>query len=170
MGGSEAKSGFIVMKAEKFLNSLFYAAFLAFLLAGRAFCAEGGRIPLAIRSGGSSHAFQVEVAREEEERRRGLMFREKLGEREGMLFIFESAGWLTFWMKNTPLSLDILFIDENKKIVNIHAGTKPFQEFPTYESKAPCRYVLEVVTGTCRRLGIRPGDRVEFQSLPAKGK
>lgn len=104
---------------------------------------------------------QVELARTESEWMRGLMFRDRLGPREGMLFLGYSERPQSFWMKNTPLSLDIIFISSKKNIVSIQKRTTPFSLEPL-PSKAPAQYVLEILGGQSDALGIKEGMKVEF--------
>lgn len=108
--------------------------------------------------------FIVEVAATDAQKAKGLMFRERMALNEGMLFLFQAAGDRYFWMKNTPLSLDIIFIGDTGRIIHIAEGTTPFSE-KTISSQGPARYVLEVLAGTSRRLGIKPGDQVDSRSI-----
>ncbi|MFW5717554.1 MAG: DUF192 domain-containing protein [Spirochaetota bacterium] len=112
------------------------------------------RFPLSI----SGTELRVEVVDTPESRARGLMERTELGEREGMLFVFEQSEPRAFWMKNTVLPLSIAYIDENWIIREIH-DMKPFSLEPV-PSRAPARYALEVNQGAFGRLGIRVGDRI----------
>lgn len=105
-------------------------------------------------------SFEVEIADEPSERSMGLMFRNELAPNEGMLFIFDGPVTTTFWMRNTPLPLDIIFIDENRKIITIGEGV-PFSEAPIPAS-GPFLYVLEINAGRSAELGIQVGDQVEF--------
>jgi len=88
----------------------------------------------------------VEVASKEEERNQGLMYREKMPENFGMLFIFPTSAPRSFWMKNTIIPLDIIFLDQNKRIIHIVEGTRPFSEDPI-ESYGNAMYVIEVNAG-----------------------
>jgi uncharacterized membrane protein (UPF0127 family) len=109
-------------------------------------------------------AVEVEVADTAAARARGLMYRRDLAAAAGMLFIFPEESQQQFWMKNTPLSLDMVFIDANRRIVGIVENAKPF----TTTSRgvdAPSKYVLEVHAGFCARHGIATGDRVEFERI-----
>ena len=91
------------------------------------------------------------------------MFRTELGPDEAMIFP-RQGDVASFWMKNTPLSLDIIFIDAVGRIIHIAEGTTPFSE-KTISSQGPAQYVLELLAGTSRRLGIKPGDQVETSSI-----
>ncbi len=96
--------------------------------------------------------FSVEIARTPEEKQKGLMFRESLSDDSGMLFVFENDAPRTFWMKNTLITLDMIFIDESMKIVEIKADVPPCEEdpCPTYTSK-PAKYVLEINGGVAEQ-------------------
>jgi uncharacterized membrane protein (UPF0127 family) len=115
--------------------------------------------PLEIVSKTGVHTFEVEMALTPEEQAKGLMFRKKLPEGQGMLFDFQSEKPATFWMKNTYVSLDMIFIRANGTILRIAENTVPLSE-ALVPSGGPVRAVLEVVAGTASRLGIAPGDRV----------
>jgi uncharacterized membrane protein (UPF0127 family) len=103
---------------------------------------------------------RVEVVRTEGEKARGLMFRDKLGADEGMLFVYEKEEFLTFWMKNTPLPLSIAFIDPNGKIVDIQ-DMDPFS-LRTHTSAQPARYALEMNRNWFQKNGIKVGDVVKM--------
>ena len=103
--------------------------------------------------------FQVDLAVTPAQRRRGLMFRKAMDDDEGMLFLFARQAPRSFWMKNTYLALDILFLDRRGVIVSIAADAQPLDE-TSILSGAPAAGVLEVLAGTARRLGLRVGDRV----------
>jgi len=108
----------------------------------------------------------VEIANTEEKRQFGLMYRTDLQEMQGMLFLFPREGALAFWMKNTPRSLDIIYINSAHTIVRIARNTTPFSE-ENLPSGKPAQFVLEVNGGFCQRHGISEGDRIEFpKDLP----
>jgi uncharacterized membrane protein (UPF0127 family) len=115
--------------------------------------------PLEIVSKTGVHTFAVELAVTPEEQARGLMFRRELPEGQGMLFDFQREQPATFWMKNTYVSLDMIFIRADGRILRIAENTVPLSE-ALVPSGGPVRAVLEVVAGTARKLGIAPGDRV----------
>jgi uncharacterized protein len=104
----------------------------------------------------------IEIAASEEKRELGLMGRAVMDERQGMLFIFDEVRPVSFWMKNTILSLDMLMVNENKEIVTIHKNTTPYSE-QTYPSSGPVKYVVELVAGATDRLGVKVGDRISWQ-------
>ena len=100
---------------------------------------------ILIENGNDLIKINVEIADDNEERMQGLMFRENLDENEGMFFIFENESYQTFWMKNTLIPLDIIFIDKNFEIIDIKNAV-PCKEDPCqfYKSSKPAKYVLEV--------------------------
>jgi hypothetical protein len=108
--------------------------------------------------------FLVELAQSPKEHNRGLMFRESLPEKGGMLFIFQENGIYPFWMKNTLIPLDMIWIDENKKVVFIEKNTTPCKEdvCPSINPQVEARYVLEINAGVSETLNIAPGSKLEF--------
>jgi len=117
---------------------------------------------LEILSGGRRHLFQVELADSSDERAKGLMYRRHLPAGQGMLFDFEHDKLIMMWMKNTFISLDMIFIAGNGRIIHIARNTKPLS-LAVIESGGPVRAVLEVIAGTARRLGLKTGDRVRHR-------
>lgn len=115
--------------------------------------------PLEISTGTGVHVFMVEIAVTDEERARGLMYRKTLPEGQGMLFDFKRDQVITMWMKNTYVSLDMIFISADGRITRIAENTTPLSE-RVISSGGPVRGVLEVAAGTAKKLGISPGDRV----------
>ncbi|HEX7372665.1 MAG TPA: DUF192 domain-containing protein [Thermodesulfobacteriota bacterium] len=103
---------------------------------------------------------RVEVARTEEEKSQGFMFRDKLGTDEGMLFIYEREDFLSFWMKNTPLPLSIAFLDQRGKIVDIQ-DMESFN-LRTHTSARPASYALEMNKGWFKKNGVKVGDVVQM--------
>jgi uncharacterized protein len=115
--------------------------------------------PLEIVTKTGVHTFAVEMAITPEDQAKGLMFRRELPEGQGMLFDFGREQPATFWMKNTYVSLDMIFIRADGRILRIAENTVPLSE-ALVASGGPVRAVLEVVAGTARKLGIAQGDRV----------
>jgi len=111
------------------------------------------------------HCFSVELAKTNEETEKGLMFRNHLDKDKGMLFIFEKQDIYPFWMKNTLIALDIIWIDENKKIVFISQNNQPCltNNCPSVNPGAKAKYVLEINAGVAEELGIKTG---EYLQLP----
>lgn len=104
----------------------------------------------------------VEIAETDETRQRGLMFRESMKEDQGMLFIFPVDEPQGFYMRNTIIPLDIIFIDSKKKIVKIHKNTTPFSE-KTLPSMKPAIYVVEVNAGFTDKFGVKEGDHIDYR-------
>ncbi len=114
------------------------------------------------------HALSVELATTAEERERGLMYRKALPEGHGMLFDFQYAQPVAFWMHNTYIPLDMIFIGADGRIIRIAENAKPMSD-SLIPSGGPVRAVLEVIAGTARKLGIAAGDRVSG-SIFGKGR
>ena len=106
------------------------------------------------------HKFDVEIADTPETRARGLMFRDSMAADHGMLFLFDRADPQAFWMKNTHIPLDILYFDENYKLVSMQERVPPCRSDPcsVYPSTGPAKYVLELNSGTAEKLGVKAGD------------
>jgi uncharacterized protein len=143
----------------------FFIVVLSFL--GLTLLVPAARLPaqelqqLEIASKSGVHIFGVEMASTPEEQARGLMFRRELPEMQGMLFDFHREQPTSFWMKNTYVSLDMIFIHRDGRILRIEENTVPLSEdlIPA-AGPVTVRAVLEVIAGTARKLGIAPGDRV----------
>jgi uncharacterized membrane protein (UPF0127 family) len=118
-----------------------------------------GKATIEIVSKTGVHAFSVELATTDAERTRGLMFRKELPEGHGMLFDFQNEQPVAFWMHNTYISLDIIFIRGDGRILRIAENAQPLSD-TLIPSGGSVRAVLEVIAGTARKLGIAPGDRV----------
>lgn len=117
-------------------------------------------IPLEMKDRG----FLVEVADTPQSRERGLMWRKKLDRNRGMLFIFDVPGEYAFWMKNTYIPLDIIWIDENKRVVFISKNTQPHlcSNPPVINPRVRAKYVLEVNAGISDEIKLKIGDEVKF--------
>jgi len=118
-------------------------------------------VPLAVSHDGKAHDFRVEVARTAEEQARGLMFRRAMGADEGMLFPFDPPRQASFWMKNTVIPLDIVFIGPDRRVLNIRANAEPYSLDPR-PSAGVVSAVLELNGGRAAQLGIAPGARVKW--------
>jgi uncharacterized membrane protein (UPF0127 family) len=116
-------------------------------------------VPLEIRSGKRIHRFTVEVAASAEQQQRGLMFRKRVGPNAGMIFPFARPDLASFWMKNTVIPLDIIFIRADGTIANIAVNTIPYS-LDNVRSKEPVIAVLELAGGRTVELGIKENDRV----------
>ncbi len=136
--------------------------------AATAACAQKGPLdatgrplePLAIVTASGEHKFMVEIADDDERRQRGLMYRPPLPDDRGMLFQFPVAGEQSFWMRNTPSSLDILYIDPRGRIVSIAKHATPNSDAPI-PSNGAANGVLELRAGRADEIGAQPGDQVK---------
>ena len=132
--------------------------FLLVLLASNAVrAADDTMLEIVTQSG--VHVFSVEMAKTDEERQKGLMFRKELPEGTGMLFDFKPDQNVSMWMRNTLIPLDMLFINGDGTIRRIAENTEPLSE-RTIPSGGPVRGVFEVIGGTAKKLGIKAGDKV----------
>ena len=103
----------------------------------------------------------LEIADNDYERQLGLMNRKEMKENEGMLFIFLRQDYQSFWMRNTLISLDMIFVNDQKKIITIHKNTKILSE-TSYPSSEPALYVVEVLAGFTDRHNIQVGDKIDW--------
>ena len=106
----------------------------------------------------------AQVVQSEEERKRGLMFRENLDENEGMLFVFAEEDFHSFWMKNMVIPLDFIWLDREKRIVHIEKNVPPCKQepCPTYTSKVPAMFFLELKAGSVEKRKLKKLDRLDF--------
>jgi len=120
-------------------------------------CASGDP---SVELGGKT--FAVEIADTSEKQALGLMFRDNMEADKGMLFIFPNEAPRSFWMKNTRIPLDIMYFDKELKMVSISADTPPCKvtRCPSYPSKGPAMYVLELNAGMASKLGVGPGEEL----------
>jgi uncharacterized membrane protein (UPF0127 family) len=143
---------------------LFFTALLisgACALPGWAQLERYATAQLTIDSANGPHKFTVELAQTPAQMEQGLMFRQSLAPDAGMLFDFRTPQIATMWMKNTYIPLDMLFVDDHGRIVNIRERAVP-QSLDIIAAAAPVRVVIELNGGTAARLGIKPGDQVRF--------
>jgi uncharacterized membrane protein (UPF0127 family) len=139
------------------LTALLCLGFLLALAPARP--AELPTLEIASKTG--VHVFAVEIADTDQARAKGLMFRKEMPEGRGMLFDFHRDQEVSFWMENTYIPLDMIFIRGDGRILRIAENTEPLST-KLIPSGGPIRAVLEVIGGTARKLGIAPGDRVAF--------
>jgi uncharacterized membrane protein (UPF0127 family) len=118
-------------------------------------------IPLSISGSGTVHRFRVELAQSGAEQEKGLMFRTTMGADEGMIFPMSPPRSAAFWMRNTVIPLDIIFVGADHRILNVAANAVPYDERPLPSSGAVSG-VLELNGGRVAQLGIGPGDRVTW--------
>ncbi len=122
---------------------------------------KDGTLSFYREDGSSEETIDIEIADTDEARRRGLMFRQTMGYDRGMLFIFEEVSRRGFWMKNTPLPLDIMFVDEDSTIINIARRTTPLSE-ENIQPERPRLFVVEVRAGFSAMHGIEPGMKIKW--------
>jgi uncharacterized membrane protein (UPF0127 family) len=117
---------------------------------------------VVLEGGGKTVRVEVELARTPAQREKGLMFRKKLNPYQGMLFLFDTEEVQSFWMKNTYIPLDMIFIDETMKVVGVVENAAPLT-LTSRRVEAPSRYVLEVRGGFAAAHGIGPGTKVKLE-------
>jgi uncharacterized protein len=127
---------------------------------GPAFVREGA-LTFLNKNKDTLTAIDIEIADDEASRMQGLMYRSSMEDKQGMLFIFDKQEPQSFWMKNTKIPLDIIYIDENKKIVSISENTIPFSEEPIPSGSA-AKFVVEVNAGFCGKNKIDTGNYIHF--------
>lgn len=132
-------------------------------LIGLLACTPQPRVVIATREG-KEVAVRVEVADTPAKREMGLQYRNELGDDQGMLFLFPREEVQAFWMKNTPISLDLIFISAQRKVVGIVRRAVPFS-LATLSVPSPSQFVLEIKGGLSQRHGIKIGDGVRFQNI-----
>jgi uncharacterized membrane protein (UPF0127 family) len=115
-----------------------------------------------LRNSDTLSTLDVEIAKTPQERERGLMQRPALPEGSGMIFLFDNERARGFWMKNTPMALDIFFVNADSQIVRVAKNTTPYST-ERIESEAPAQFVVEVPAGYADRFGIVAGDRIRFR-------
>ena len=122
------------------------------------------RIPVTLVIGRDKKRYDAELARTPAQQSAGLMFRKAMARDQGMLFPFATPQPVSFWMENTILPLDIVFIGPDRRILNIAADAKPFSKNFVYSAGVTAA-VLELNAGEAARIGLRPGDKVDY-TLP----
>lgn len=121
--------------------------------------------PLQVRTDKGVSSFQVEIADSEMEREYGLMCRRALGPDRGMLFLFARETPQMFWMRNTLIPLDIVYIAADGRVVSISRNVQPLDESGA-PSAGPAKFVLELAAGRAAQIGLLPGDRVLHRAMP----
>ncbi len=127
-------------------------------------CAAPGGPRAILESGGKSLVVQVELADTDAKRERGLMFRKELADGHGMLFLFDEEGEHSFWMKDTLIPLDLIFVDTAGRVTGIVARARPLTLEPRIGG--PSRMVLEVPGGWAAANGVKVGDRMRIEGIP----
>jgi uncharacterized protein len=138
--------------------------FLIALMAMSATACEAQPRVTILTQSGREVVFQVEVADTPAKRTMGLQYRKRLGTDRGMIFLFPSEAPQAFWMKNTPIPLDMIFINRERRIVGIVEQTVPFS-LDSRSVAAPSQFVLEINGGLAKRHGLQAGDSVRFQGI-----
>ena len=139
-------------------------AVVASALLSTAACDSGSGPRVVLDGADGKIPVEVELALTPQDQARGLMYRESMPENHGMLFVFAEDRNRSFWMKNTPLPLDIIYIGADARIVSIAENTTPYST-RAIPSRAPARYVLEVNGGFCKRRGVEVGSEVGLPAL-----
>ncbi len=129
------------------------------------FVKEGELVFLDAATQDTLQQIDIEIATGSQEQQQGLMYRSAMNEDRGMLFPYTNAQPRAFYMKNTKISLDIMFADADGRIVTIHQGVMPYSE-KSLPSEEPAQYVVEVNAGFATRHGIEEGDLIAFEELP----
>jgi uncharacterized protein len=123
-----------------------------------------GELSFLNGNGNTISQIDVEVADDDSQRQRGLMFRDKMEENQGMIFLFDKEAPQAFWMHNTILPLDIIYINSKMEIVHIAKNAKPFDD-TSLPSVKPAQYVVEVNGGYTTKLGIKEGDKIVWRRM-----
>lgn len=121
------------------------------------------RTPLVVSTGSGDRSFSIEIADTSAEREAGLMFRQTMADDHGMLFVFDRTGEVDFWMKNTPMALDLVFVGEDGRVKAVMRG-EPESE-AIISPGQPVRFVLELKAGTAARDGIKEGDLLRHPAI-----
>lgn len=146
-----------------YVKSISLAFILLLLMAGFTATAQAqATFPkgeLSIKTAETTYDFDIELALDDNHRQYGMMFRTEMPEMTGMLFVYDRKRDLAMWMKNTFISLDILFLDTNGKIINIAKSAQP-RSLSRISSQRPAKAVLELKGGITDKLGINAGDEI----------
>jgi len=154
-----------MIRPDGFRTALGLGAFLLFFtVAGQADCRVPGRDRFIKVFFPGGQSVTAELAVTDEERARGLMFRDKVLPEQGMLFVFEEEDLHSFWMKNTLIPLDMLWLGRDRRIIHIARNVPPCaaEPCPTYGPESPALFVLELKAGQADVLGLKLRDRLEF--------
>lgn len=162
----------MLRKTSSFITILFISFFFLFHCKNEKPIKSDDKVVVSFKKEGVLHikkantdsivkAIDIEIADNDYETQTGLMYRTKLEVMQGMLFIFPDTDYRSFYMKNTKIPLDIIYIDENKSIVSFQKDAKPFDE-TSLPSEAPAKYVLEINAGLSDEWELEIGDKIEF--------
>jgi uncharacterized membrane protein (UPF0127 family) len=123
---------------------------------------KDGELSFVDSTGKSLTKIDIQIAANDFDRELGLMYRKSMGMKQGMLFIFPEESIQSFWMRNTEISLDMIFVNKGRKIVTIHKNTTRLSD-QTYKSTKPAEYVIEVDAGFCDNFNIKVGDKITWK-------
>jgi uncharacterized membrane protein (UPF0127 family) len=133
-------------------------------------CQQGNRVNIVAPDGATLATVKIEIADTPQSQELGLMYRNAMDANAGMLFVFDTPAHQVFWMKNTRISLDMIFADNQRRVIGIVANAEPFSE-ARLSVPGDSQYVLEVNGGFCRDRGVKAGDRLDFLGFsPAAAK
>jgi uncharacterized membrane protein (UPF0127 family) len=121
-----------------------------------------GMLKIMGPDGTVKQTLDIEIVQREDEQMQGMMGRTYMAQNHAMLFVYDIDEERSFWMANTPLPLDIIYINGSNEIIRIHSRTTPYSE-QSYESGKPARFVLETNGGYCDRNGVTEGDKIEWK-------
>jgi len=147
----------------KIFQSLLVVSFVSlFLFVG---CGSGGEKQLVFKTDGGITTYKVEVADTKEKRTEGLMYRESLDADKGMIFIYDKEVKPAFWMKNTLISLDMIFMDKDFKVVDYFVDVQPCKSEPCahYIPSSNAQYIVELNAGQIGKMGLTRGDIAEYK-------
>ncbi len=148
----------IVLVAVTAASTLYVARHSPTAAEGQAMILAVDPTPLIAETSAGERRFDIEIADDAGERERGLMFRQEMNDDHGMLFVFEDTREVGFWMQNTPMPLDLIFIGQDGRVRAVLPG-EPFST-AVISPNTPIRFVLEVKAGIAEKAGIRDGDRL----------
>lgn len=148
----------------KIFQSLLVASFVSLFLFTGCNLFSGGK-QLVFQTDNGTHVYKVEVADEKEERTKGLMYRESMDEDRGMIFVYEKEIKPAFWMKNTLIPLDMVFMDKDFKVVDYFVNVPPCEEDPCphYIPSNNAQYIVELNAGEVGKMGLQRGDIAEYK-------
>jgi len=147
-----------------FKSRAWLVLFLLIMLGSVSGCEAQPKVSITTKEG-RVIVFQVEIADTSAKREMGLQYRRELADDKGMIFLFPAESIQSFWMKNTPIPLDMIFINQERKIAGIVEQTLPFSLDPRSVS-SPSQYVLEINGGLSKKYGLKAGDAVRFEGFP----
>jgi uncharacterized protein len=156
----------MILKLRRTFPLLALMVFAALTLSGCADAAPADPTRLTIKSADGDYEFNIEIAETNQTRQRGLMFRTELAPDAGMLFDFFDEAERSFWMQNTVISLDLLFIKADGTIARVHPDAVP-RDLTPIPSGEPVRFVFEIPGGRAAELGIVAGDKVVHPRIPS---